>query len=217
MTQEQAPIHILVVDDHPVVRHGVRDLLSKDPYLTIVGEAGSAPKALEQIKALQPDVVLLDIKLPGSDGVELTRQVRNLYTEIKIIILTAYRDEEYLLGALRAGAHGFLLKQASYETLAEAIHKVYAGERLLSPSLITRVLEEFETVAREQIVSESDLTTRELEILNHLAAGDSTQEMADALHWSEATVNRCIHDILSKLNVSNRAHAVAEAIRRGLI
>lgn len=211
------PIRVLVVDDHPVVRHGVQHLLGNDPELEVVGEADSGPGALEQVAILQPDVVLLDIRLPGSDGVEITQQLRRTYPDVKIVILTAYRDEEYLLGALRAGAHAFLLKQASHEMLAEAVHKVHAGERLLSPALISRVLEAFEAMAREQIAEESELTETELQILNHIAAGDTTKEMAEKLHWGEATVNRRVRDILIKLNVSNRAHAVAEAIRRGLI
>ncbi len=210
-------IRVLVVDDHPVVRLGVQHLLSSDPDLEVVGEADTGPRALEQVAALRPDIVLLDIRMPGSDGVEVTQQLRRTYPDVKILILTAYRDEEYLLGALRAGAHGFLLKQASHETLAEAIRKVHAGERQLSPALISRVLEEFEAMARAQIAKESELTDTELQILNHIAAGDTTKEIAEKLHWSEATVNRRIQDILIKLYVSNRAHAVAEAIRRGLI
>lgn len=211
------PIRVLVVDDHPVVRLGVWHLLSSDPDLEVVGEADTGPRTLEQVAALQPDVVLLDIRMPGSDGVEITQQLRRACPDVKILILTAYRDEEYLLGALRAGAHGFLLKQASHETLAEAIRKVHAGERQLSPTLISRVLEEFEAMARAQIAKESELTDTELQILSHIAAGDTTKKIAEKLHWSETTVNRRIQDILIKLGVSNRAHAVAEAIRRGLI
>ncbi|MFQ5856922.1 MAG: response regulator [Anaerolineae bacterium] len=211
------PIRVLVVDDHPVVRHGVQHLLGSDPELEVVGEADTGPGALRQVEALRPDVILLDIRLPGSDGVEITQQVRRAHPDVKIIMLTAYLDDEYLLGALRAGAHGYLLKQASHETLAEAIHKVHAGERLLSPTLMSCVLEEFEAMAREQIAEESELTETELQILNHIAAGDTTKEIAQKLHWSEATVNRRVQEILVKLNVSNRAHAVAEAIRRGLI
>lgn len=211
------PIRVLVVDDHPVVRHGVQHLLDNDPDLEVVGEATTGPEVLKRMEAIHPDVVLLDIRLPGSDGVEITQHLRRAHPDVKVIILTAYRDDEYLLGALRAGAHGYLLKQASHETLAGAIRKVYGGERLLSPSLTGRILEEFEAMAREQVAEESELTETELRILSHIAAGDTTKEMAEKLHWSEATVNRRVQDILTKLNVSNRAHAVAEAIRRGLI
>ncbi len=210
-------IRVLVVDDHPVVRYGVQHLLENDSEVEVVGEADSGPHALQQVARLHPDVVILDMRLPGSDGVEITRQLRRAYPEVKVIVLTAYRDEEYLLGALRAGAHAYLLKQASHEMLCEAIHRVYKGERLLSPTLISRVLEEFETMARERVVEESHLTVTELQILSHIAAGDTTKEIAQKLHWSEATVNRRVQEILIKLGVSNRAHAVAEAIRRGLI
>lgn len=210
-------IRVLVVDDHPVVRHGVQHLLANDPEVKVIGEADSGPRALEQVSALLPDIVILDMRLPGTDGVEICQQIRRSYPEIKIIVLTAYRDEEYLLGALRAGAHAFLLKQASHETLCEAIHQVYEGERLLSSTLISRVLEEFEAMARERVREDSHLTEMELQILNYIAAGDTTKGIAQKLHWSEATVNRRVQEILIKLNVSNRAHAVAEAIRRGLI
>lgn len=210
-------IRVLVVDDHPVVRHGVQHLLANDPEVKMIGEADSGPRALEQVMALQPDIVILDMRLPGTDGVEITQQLRRSYPEVKIIVLTAYRDEEYLLGALRAGAHAYLLKQASHEMLCEAIHRVYEGERLLSPTLMSRVLEEFEAMARERVVEDSHLTETELHILNYIAVGDTTREIAQKLHWSEATVNRRVQEILTKLNVSNRAHAVAEAIRRGLI
>lgn len=210
-------IRVLVVDDHPVVRIGVQHLLANDPEVEVVGEADSGPQALEQVAALQPDVVILDMRLPGSDGVELTRQLRRNYPDVKIVVLTAYRDEEYLLGALRAGAHAYLLKQASHEMLCDAVHRVYRGERLLSPTLISRVLEEFEAMARERVIENSHLTETELQILSHIAAGDTTREIAQKLHWSEATVHRRVQEILIKLNVSNRAQAVAEAIRRGLI
>lgn len=210
-------IRVLVIDDHPVVRHGVQHLLAGDAAVEVVGEADSGPSALEQVANLRPDIVILDVLLPGSDGVEITRQIRRSYPDVKIIVLTAYRDEEYLLGALRAGAHAYLLKQASHEVLCGAIHRVYRGERLLSPGLISRVLEEFELMARERTVEELHLTNTDLDILNRIAGGDSTREIAQKLHWSEATVNRRVQEILVKLNVANRAHAVAEAIRRGLI
>jgi len=210
-------IRVLVVDDHPVVRVGVRHLLANDPEVEVVGEADSGPQALEQVAALQPDIVILDMRLPGSDGVEITRQLRRNHPEVKIVVLTAYRDEEYLLGALRAGAHAYLLKQASHEMLCDAIHRVYRGERLLSPMLMSRVLEEFEAMARSRAIENSHLTETELQILSHIAAGDTTKDIAQKLHWSEATVHRRVQEILIKLNVSNRAQAVAEAIRRGLI
>ena len=210
-------IRVLVVDDHPVVRVGVQHLLANDPEVEVVGEADNGPQALEQVAVLQPDIVILDMRLPGSDGVELTRQLRRNYPDVKIVVLTAYRDEEYLLGALRAGAHAYLLKQASHEMLCDAVHRVYRGERLLSPTLISRVLEEFEAMARERAIENSHLTETELQILSHIAAGDTTKDIAQKLHWSEPTVHRRVQEILAKLNVSNRAQAVAEAIRRGLI
>jgi two-component system response regulator DevR len=211
------PVRVLVVDDHPVVRHGLLHLLQHERDVEVVGEAGTGADALSRVESLAPDVVLLDIRLPGPDGLEIAAQLRRRYPDVKLIILTAHRDDEYLLGALRAGAHAYLLKQASHETLADAIHRVHAGERLLSPELMSRVLEEFEAMAHERIAQQSELTDDELRILDHLAAGDTTREIAQKLHWSEATVNRRIQEILAKLGVENRTHAVAEAIRRGLV
>ena len=148
---------------------------------------------------------------------DVARQLRRQNPQARIIILTAYEDDAYLVGALQAGAHGYLLKSASHGTLAEAIRNAHAGRRVLSPNLVDGVLRQFEALARESLVSQSGLSGSELDILRLLAEGATKNEIAERLYWSEATVKRKIRDILAKLEVSNRAQAVAEAIRRGLI
>ena len=217
MREARKPIRVLIVDDHPVVRQGLQSLLSNYPDIQVVGEADTGLRALEEAALLQPDVVLLDIRLPGASGMDVARQLRQQNPQARIIILTAYEDDEYLIGALQAGAHGYLLKSTSHETLAEAIRNAHAGRRVLSPSLVDGVLRQFEELAKESLVSQSGLSESELEILPLLAEGATNKEMAERLYWSEATVKRKIGDTLAKLEVSNRAQAVAEAIRRGLI
>ena len=217
MRETGKPIRVLIVDDHPVVRQGLQSLLSNYSDIQVAGEADTGLRALEVAALLQPDVVLLDIRLPGANGTDVTRQLRRQNPKARIIILTAYEDDEYLIEALQAGAHGYLLKSASHETLAEAIRNAHAGRRVLSPSLVDGVLRQFEELAKESLVSQSGLSESELEILPLLAEGATNKEMAERLYWSEATVKRKMKDILAKLEVSNRAQAVAEAMKRGLI
>ncbi len=210
-------IRVLVVDDHPVVRHGLRSLLANHDDIQIVGEAGSASEAFQMASSAHPDVVLLDIRMPGYSGIDVAQQLRRAHPTLRVLILTAYEDDEYLFGALRAGAHGYLLKSSSHDVLASAIRAVHRGERLLSPGLVDRVLKEFEDLAKERAHHESGLSDQELQVLRHIAEGATNKEIAERMFWSEVTVKRKVEDIFAKLNVANRAQAVAEAIRRGLI
>jgi len=217
MSGEGEIIRVLIVDDHPVVRQGLQSLLSNFPDILVTGEAGSCQGALAQAALLQPDVILLDIRMPGVSGIEVARQLRRENPAAKILILTAYEDDEYLAQALQAGAHGYLLKNASHETLAEAIRDAHGGLRVLSPSLVDGVLRQFEELVTEREASRPGLREAELEILRLLSQGATNKEIADAIFCSEATVKRRVGDILSKLRVGNRAQAVAEAMKRGLI
>ncbi|HET7091042.1 MAG TPA: response regulator transcription factor [Anaerolineae bacterium] len=208
---------VLVVDDHPVVRQGLRSLLSQYPGIQVIGEAESGPAALELVAKLQPDVVLLDIRLAGPSGLDVARQLRRSQPNVRVIILTSHDDEAYLIEAAQAGVHGYLLKSASAELLAEAIVAVHAGESRLSPALVRKTLEQLEALSRAQAQSESGLSDQELQLLQLLATGASTQRMAQSLYLSERTVKRKIQDILTKLGAASRAQAVAEAFKRGLL
>ncbi len=210
-------IRVLVADDHPVVRQGLRSLLASYDDIQVIGEAEGGFSVMKQVESLQPDVILLDIRMTGSDGIAIAHQLRQSYPDIKVIILSTYDDDEYLFGALQAGVHGYLLKSVSHDILASSIRSVYKGQRLLSPTLIDKVVQQFEELAKERARHESGLSDQELQVLEEVAQGATNKEIAKKLYWSEVTVKRKIQDILAKLNVSNRAQAVAEAIRRGLI
>ena len=212
-----SPIRVLLVDDHPIVRQGVRSVLAIHPDIEVIGEADSAPALFAALAERQPDVILLDIRLPGQTGVEIAQRMKREWPAIKIIILTTYEDEEYLFGALRAGAEGYLLKSASPAMLASAIRQVAGGERLLSPALVGKLMREFGALAKARAEAEAGLSAQEIEVLRLIAAGATNREIAERLYWSEITVKRKVQDILEKMGVANRPQAVAEAARRGLL
>ncbi len=211
------PIRILIVDDHPVVRHGLRSLLAVHPDLTIVGEAESGAEVLPFLSGQQTDVVLMDIKMGGQNGIETARRVRRAYPQIKIIILTTYDDDSYLHEALEAGVHGYLLKSVSHEILPDSIRAVMNDQKLLTPSLVSSVVTNYQKLAQEQARREVGLTRKDLKTLNAIAEGASNRELAERFFWSEATAKRRVQEILEKLGSTNRAQAIAEAIRRGWI
>lgn len=213
-------IRVLLVDDHVIVRQGVRSLLACYRDIEVVGEAASAAALvalLDAPEAVAPDVILLDIRMPGQNGVETAARLKRDWPGIKVIVLSTYDDDEYLFGAIRAGADGYLLKSASPEVLADAIRQAHAGERLLGSGLVDRVLREFQQLAQERTRAESGLSEQELDVLRLVAGGATNREIAERLFWSEATVKRKVQDILEKLGVANRPQAVAEAARRGLL
>ncbi len=210
-------IRILIADDHPIVRQGIRSLLTQYDDLEVVGEAGTGPAVLQQAARLKPDVILLDVRMTGANGIEIARQLRREHPEIRIIILTTYDDEKYLYGALQVGAQAYLLKDVSLETLPAAIRAVYQGERLLSPLLVDKVLREFQSLAIEKLRRDAGLSEEELRILRAMAEGANNKEIAEEFFWSEVTVKKKVQEILVKLNAENRTQAVAQAIRQGLI
>lgn len=212
-----ASIRILIVDDHPMVRRGLRSLLSAYPDLQIVGEANDGAAALQAAALEQPDLVLLDIMIPGLDGVEVAQQLHSLNPNTKVIILTAYENQEYIIRALRAGAYAYLLKNSSDENLVESIRAVHRGEHLLSPELIDQVLRQFQVLAKTATRVESGLSEEELTVLQLIARGATNEEIAQQMFWSERTVKRKVEEITAKLEARNRAQAVAEGIKRGLI
>ncbi len=210
-------IRVLIVDDHPMVRRGLKSLLSSYPDIQVVGEAEDSTSAIQAAADLLPEIILLDIQLPGLDGVEIAKQLRRAVPDSKIIALTAYDNEEYVVNAMRAGAYAYLLKRTSDETVVEAVRSVHQGNRLLSPALMNQVLRQFQTLAQAHEQHQAGLSPDEIQVLGLVAQGATNEEIAEQTHWSERTVKREIEEIMSKLGARNRAQAVAEGIRRGLI
>jgi DNA-binding NarL/FixJ family response regulator len=183
----------------------------------VVGEAPDGAAALQAAATLTPDVILLDLGLPGPDGVEVAHQLRGQAQEAKIIVLTASQSDEYLLGALRAGVHAYLLKSTSDETVVETIRQVHRGKHVLSPALMDTVLQQFETMAKAHARHQSGLSEEDLGILKLIARGATTKEIAEHMYWSERTVKRRVEEIMARLGAKSRAEAVAQAIKSGWI
>lgn len=211
------PIRVLIVDDHPMVRRGLRSLLSSYPDIEVVGEAEDGTAAFQAVTELGPHVILLDIQMFGVDGIEIASRILRNSPQVKIIILTAYDNDEYILGAFRAGAYAYLLKNSSDETVVETIRLVQQGQRLLSPSLMDQVLRQFHILAQAHASREHKLSQDEVHVLARIANGATNEEIAREIHWSERTVKRKIEEITIKLGARNRAQAVAIAIKEGLI
>ncbi len=208
-------IRILVADDHPMLREGLVAVLSTQPDFEVVGEAADGSETVRLAERHKPDVILLDLEMPNLDGVATLEKLRNIGSETRTIVFTAYDTDERILGALRAGARGYLLKGASRTEIFDAIRTVYSGGSLLGPAVTTRLLEHIEQ-GDEQERSNS-LTPRELEVLALLARGRKNSEIADALFVSERTVKFHVSSILGKLGADNRTEAARIAVRRRLV
>jgi len=210
-------IRVLIVDDHPILRRGLRSLLSSHPDIEVVGEAESGAAALQEAATLAPDIILLDVNLPGPDGVEIAGHLRRLAIKAKIIMLTAFDNEEYLLGALRAGVHAYLLKNTSDDTVVETIRQVYEGKHLLSPPLMDTVLQQFESMSKSHARLQSGLSEEDLDMLELVAQGATNKEVGEKMYWSERTVKRKLEEIMETLGVKSRTEAVAQALKNGWI
>jgi len=206
-------IRILLVDDHQVVREGLRHMLELEADMEVVGEASDAKEALTQVELLSPEVILMDIKMPEVDGIELTRQLKEKQPSCNIIMLTLY--DEYLTKAIEAGAVGYLLKDVKREELVRAIRAVHQGRSPLNLSLSRDQLAEF--AAPPESKQRASLSERELAILQMIADGVTTKEIANQLFLSQASVKRSVRLIFEKLGVHNRSEAVSEAYKRRLI
>lgn len=206
-------IRILLVDDHEVVRDGLRRMLELEADMEVVGEAANAKEALTQAELLHPEVILMDIKLPGTDGIELTRQLKSRQPSCRIIMLTLY--DEYLPEAIEAGAEGYLLKDIKRDELIKSIRLVHEGRSPLNLSLSQERL--LEIVAPDEGKQRIHLSERELIILRLIAEGIKTKDIAIQLFLSEASVKRSVRTIFEKLGVSNRSEAVSEAYKKRLI
>lgn len=210
-------LRILLVDDHEVVRLGLKTLLERHPDFEVVAEAGTAAEAVAKALHHKPDVVVMDIRLPGESGIDACRQITEKLPDAKVIMLTSYAEDEMLFAAIRAGAAGYVLKQIGGDELVRAIETVGRGEALIAPSLIKRVLAEVRRAAqREEAAAFADLTLQERQVLALIAEGKTNREIAQALFLGEGTVRNYVSSILSKLNVSNRAEAAAYAIEHNL-
>lgn len=208
-------IRLVIVDDHPVVRQGVRNMLAYQPDIEVVGEAADAASCFRCLQELEVDLVLLDVRLPDMSGIEVARRLKREHPQIRVIILTTYDDDEFLTNALAAGAEGYLLKSVSPAVLTAAIRQVATGERLLSPSLVDTLIRDYQRVS--QAYTRRDLSEEQLQILRLIAEGATNREIAEAIFVSETTAKRKVQEILELLGAANRAQAAAEAARRGLV
>ena len=208
---------ILLVDDHEVVRLGLKSLLERHPHFDIVGEASSAREALEQVATLEPDVVVMDIRLPGASGIEVCEEIVNRYPNTKVIMLTSYAEDEMLFSAIRAGASGYILKQIGSDDLVKALEAVGRGEALLDSAVTQRVFQEVRRAVKEEEASAfAHLSQQEKHVLLLVSEGKTNREIAKSLFLGEGTVRNYVSSILSKLGVNNRAEAAAYAVEHNL-
>jgi DNA-binding NarL/FixJ family response regulator len=228
-------IDILIVDDHTLFRTGIRKMLEGEADMRVVGEAATGREALDQARALVPDVILMDIKMPDPlarpqgaradpsgpdralDGIEATRILHREMPHVGIIFCTVFEDDEFVFAGLQAGGRGYILKDDDPDTMLRAIRAVAHGESLLGPTIAQKVLRQFSALPGKQTPLVDDLTPRELEVLKLIAAGLSNKEIAEALVLSEKTVKNHINNIFSKLHVYDRSQAMLYAIRQGLV
>jgi DNA-binding NarL/FixJ family response regulator len=211
------PTTILIVDDHHIVRQGIRTLLDMHPDLQVVGEAESAEVALAQVAELVPDVVLLDLVLPGINGVEATRRIKRLSPRTQIVVLTSYSEDEHIFPALRAGALSYLLKDIRPRELAESVRKAARGESVLHSHVAARMIAEVREAKRKIPPAFAELTPRELEVLQLLADGQTNAAIAGQLVLSEKTVRGYISNILSKLHMEDRTQIAVFAWQQGFM
>jgi len=207
-------LRILLVDDHEVVRVGVRALIDRQPEMEVVGEAGTVREAVEQAGLLAPDVVVLDVRLPGGTGLEACRQIKADRPETRVIMLTSFPDDEVLFDAIASGADGYVLKQIGSDELIGALERVGRGESLLDPAVMNRVFAKMrEMRLHERAHAFAGLNAQEMQILARVAEGGTNREIGGAMHLSEKTVRNYVSLILSKLDLNSRAQAAAYAAR----
>lgn len=208
---------ILLVDDHEVVRLGLKALLERHPQFDIIGEASTAREALEQVAMHHPDVVVMDIRLPGTSGIEACEEITSHFPETRVLMLTSYAEDEMLFSAIRAGASGYVLKQIGGEELVHALEAVSRGEALLDPAVTQRVFQEVRRAVKEEEASAfAHLSQQEKHVLLLVSEGKTNREIAKALFLGEGTVRNYVSSILSKLGVNNRAEAAAYAVEHNL-
>jgi DNA-binding NarL/FixJ family response regulator len=208
MNTETTTIKVLAVDDHPLVRKGIASILANETDMQLVGEAGNGREAVDLFREYEPDVTLMDLRMPDMDGVQATQAIRKEYPEARIIALTSYDGDQDIYRALEAGVRGYMLKEMVHTDVLRAIRTVHAGKRLMPQEVAERLSEYFPQVA---------LTPREVEVLGHVAKGLANKEIAENLGTASGTVKMHIQNILEKLGASDRTHAVTIAIQRGIL
>jgi DNA-binding NarL/FixJ family response regulator len=217
----ESPARILLVDDHELFREGLAGLVNAQPHLTVVGQASDGLEALKLARDLQPDLIVMDINMPICDGLEATRLIRETLPNVRIVMLTIHDKDEKLFAAIRAGANGYMLKNASSADFLLGVRGALGGEATLPPKLAASLIEAYARLATQPPApppdEEPDLTTRELEVLNMIATGAANQEIADQLSISLHTTKSHVCSILSKLHAVNRRHAARLAAQRGLL
>jgi DNA-binding NarL/FixJ family response regulator len=211
------PITLLIVDDHQLVRWGVRTFVATQPDITVVGEASSGEEALRLAMEHAPDVALVDLVMPGLDGVEVTRRLKQQSPRTQVIVLTSYHEDEHIFPALRAGALSYLLKDVGTRELADAVRKAAASEAVMHPRVAARVVAEIRDAERAEGALTPTLSEREQEVLKLIAEGIGNADIAERLVISENTVKSHVSNILSKLHLSDRTQAAVYAWREGLI
>jgi NarL family two-component system response regulator LiaR len=209
------PIRVLVADDHAIVRKGICALLATEPGIDVIGEARDGQEAVCRAERTQPDVILMDLVMPGMDGLEATRRILARQPEVRILVLTSFAGDDQIFPAIKAGASGYLLKDSGPEDLARAIQQVYQGESSLHPSVARKVLQQLSGPA-EQVAGSDALTQREIEVLKLVAQGQSNREIAELLTISDATVRTHVSNTLAKLDLCSRTQAALYALREGL-
>jgi len=208
MTESDETISVLVVDDHPIMREGIRTVLSYAPGMVVVGEAADGESAIEQFRALRPDVTLMDLQMPNMTGVEAIEIIREEFPGAAIVVLSTFKTDVQAVRALRAGARGYLLKDTLSSDLTKTIRAVHAGRRYVTSAIAAEIAAHVEV---------ETLTEREIAVLKVVAAGNTNRDVADMLAISLETVKQHMKNIASKLGTRDRAHAVAIAIKRGII
>jgi DNA-binding NarL/FixJ family response regulator len=207
-TAHSSPIRILAVDDHPLLRAGIAALIGTEPDMRLVAEAASGREALEKFRAVRPDITLMDIQMPDMSGIDAIMAIRAEFPDARIIVLTTYAGDALAERALRAGAHGYLLKGSIRKELLDAIHKVHAGLKRIQPEIATELA---------SCLGEEGLSVRELEVLSLIAAGNANKSIASMLSITEETTKGHVKNILAKLRANDRTHAVTLALKRGII
>src|SRR5665647_221608 len=210
------PIKVMIVDDHNLVREGLKAVFSQGDEIEVIGEAGSGEEAIEMVDKVKPDVILMDISMPGMNGIQATKLIRDKHPDAKIVILTMLDQEGYVYEAIKAGATGYMLKSTSSDELVNAIQTVNDGKALLHPDATAQLLKEFVTLAQNK-AKDYGLSNREMEVLQLLSEGKTNKETAKALWISEQTVKTHVAHIFDKLGTSDRTETVARALRSGLV